>query len=127
MHLHLTHRAQAALVYATALLVIFRKNTPAGFIALPATVLFALPALRNVQPGAPPIGTYADAASLIIEEVRVVRPLWRRTADPAWRRSWSPSASWPASSASCTCPPTPSSSDRLPVLLSLYAALRQSC
>jgi len=32
----------------------------APLLALPFILIFALPTLRNVQPGAPPVGSYSD-------------------------------------------------------------------
>jgi hypothetical protein len=46
------------MVYLCLLSTFFGRSIPPNYLAVPATILFALPALRGVMPGAPTFGTY---------------------------------------------------------------------
>ena len=57
------------IIYVTLQGTLFSRNLSGPLLALPATILFALPALRKTQPDVPTFGTYIDLFSFMITEV----------------------------------------------------------
>jgi hypothetical protein len=58
------------LAYLTLRTTLFGERIATSLLSLPATILFALPALRKTFPDAPPYGVYLDIYCYIVCEVR---------------------------------------------------------
>jgi len=58
-------------IYVTLHGTIFGAIVTPALLTAPASILFALPALRNLQPNVPTFGTYSDVYSFMITEIIV--------------------------------------------------------
>lgn len=58
-------------VFLTIFVILGKRKIEIGMFSFMAALLFAFPALRNSQPGTPPIGTFTDFAAFFWAEVGI--------------------------------------------------------
>jgi hypothetical protein len=58
-----------AVIFLTLSVVLRGRKVELGMFSFAAALLFAFAAVRNAQPGTPPIGTYGDFISFFWAEV----------------------------------------------------------